>query len=238
MIVTDSGMAGFKVLVGIEVLDQHACFMRPFLLAVCIQIVAKVPSDIGEGRKPADGITNEAMLILAPGDRMNLAVAHVEDQRDVHVAIAGELQHAVKLLPVRQIEAVIVEAGMERVVRALCRPGCNERRPGWSDHDRLAEEGGCLSAGDGHTQPIDLEPMEAIEGVLNGVVVAKAYQPIRRGSVEEVMLTGSLPDEVPRVLGIDGDEAALLSFDGAESAGGGSCETALRVGDGVLVIAS
>src|ERR1700689_3803232 len=99
MIVTGSGMAGFKMLVGIEVLDQHTCFMRPFLVSVCIQIVAKVPGDIGEGRKPVDGITNEAMLILASGDRMNLAVAHVEDHRDVHVATASELQHAVKFLP-------------------------------------------------------------------------------------------------------------------------------------------
>jgi hypothetical protein len=72
---------------------------------------------------------------------MNLAVAHVENYRDVHVAIAGELQHAIKLLPVRQIEAVIVEAGMERVVRVFCRPGCNERRPSFSNHDRLAEKG-------------------------------------------------------------------------------------------------
>src|SRR5579871_1918678 len=237
MIITGCGMAGFQVLVGIKALDQHAGFVGPFLIAVCVQIVAKVPGDIGEGCKAVDGVTDVAMLILASGGGMNLAVAHVEDHRDVHVAIARKLQHAIELLPIRQIEPVVVEAWVKRVVRALCRPGCNERRPGLSDHDRLAKKGGGLPAGEGHTQPVDFEPVQPIDAVLNGVVITKADQPIRGGSVEEVVLPGSLPDEVPWVLGIYREEAALLCFDGAESARGGLCETALLVGDGVLVIA-
>ena len=55
--------------------------------------------------------------------------------------IAGKAQHAVKLLPVRQIEAGVVEAGMERIVGGLRLPGGDEGCPGLPVHDRLTEIG-------------------------------------------------------------------------------------------------
>src|ERR1035437_3274475 len=147
---------------------------------------------------------------------MNPAVTHVENQGDVHIAVTGVLQHPVKLLPVRHVEAVVVESGMKRIVGGLCLPGCNESCPGRPVHDRLTEVSGSLAAGNGDAQPVDLQPMETIEAVLNGVVVTKAYEPVCRGSVEEKMLSSSLPDEVPWVSGIDTEQAALFRFNGAE----------------------
>src|SRR5207247_5560871 len=68
------------------------------------------------------------------------------------------------------------------------------------------------------------------DAVINDPVFFPTCQPKRGGAVEEVVLACPLPDEVPRVLGIDADWAspvALRSFERARAVG---LETPLPVG--------
>ena len=150
--------------------------------------------------------------------------------------LAGELEHAVKLLPVGKIEAGVVEAGMKGIVGVLrghAAVKTVQLGPVMTGSPKKVDG---FASGDGHAHAIDLEPMQAVDAVLNDVVVAPVDQPVGGGAIEEVVLSGSLPDEVPRILRIDGEEAAAMRFDGLECAGGGLGEAALLVGDGVLVV--
>ena len=167
---------------------------------------------------------------------MDAAVIHIENQRDDHVAIARKAQHAVEFLPVRHIEAAVVETGMKGVIGILSRPGGDERRPGWPGHHGFAKECHCLAPCDGHAKPIDFQAMKAIDTVFNDVVVAPAHQPISSRSVEEVVLASSLPDEVPGIIRVGAKYSALVRLDGLEGSLRSSLEVALLVCDGVLVL--
>ena len=72
---------------------------------------------------------------------------------------------------------------------------------------------------------------------LNDVIVAPADEPVGGSAVEEVVLAGALPDEMPRILRIDAENATAMRFDGLEFAGGGLSKASLLVSDGVLVAA-
>src|ERR1700678_378485 len=48
VIVTVCRMTGLEVLPGIALLNIHACFVRPLLVAVGVQVVAEVPGNVGE----------------------------------------------------------------------------------------------------------------------------------------------------------------------------------------------
>src|SRR5208282_4879197 len=80
--------------------------------------------------------------------------------------------------------------------------------------------------------------MEPINAELNHVIVAPADEPVGRGTVEEVVLAGALPDEMPRILRVDAQDTAAMCFDGQKLAGGRSGEVVLLVSDRVLVAAS
>src|SRR5208282_1535190 len=96
-----------------------AGIVRPFLVPVGVEVVAKVPGDVGEGAKASYRIADEAALILAAGLGMHLAVIHIEDGGNDHVAVTGELEHPVEALPVGYIVPCVVEARMEGIVRVL-----------------------------------------------------------------------------------------------------------------------
>ena len=90
--------------------------MRPLLVAEAVEIVAQVPGDVRESAQPRDRVPDVAPLVLAAGRRLGLVRGDVQNRRDDHVAVPGEAQHALPLLPVRDVEAREVDA---RVVEVL-----------------------------------------------------------------------------------------------------------------------
>ena len=66
--------------------------------------------------------------------------------------------------------------------------------------DRLAPEAAGAAAAEQDAQPVDLEAMLAVEGVADDLLVLPAHQEEGGVAVEEVVLAGALPDEVPGVV--------------------------------------
>jgi len=52
--------------------------------------------------------------------------------------------------------------------------------------------------------------MKAINTVLNDMIIAPADEPVGRRSVEEIVLAGARPDEMPRIFRINSDGAAAM----------------------------
>ena len=155
----------------------------------------------------------------------------------IHVALAGKLEHAFELLPIGHIESGVVEIRMPGVFRMRRWPCGDEAGPVLVDHDRLAEHGDCLAAGDRHAHAVDLEPVKTVDGVLNHAIIAPAHQPVRSGAVEEEVLPGALPDEVPGILRVDAEQPAAVRFCSRECAARRFLKASLLVGERVLVVA-
>ena len=115
-------MAGLEVLPGIALLNIHARFVRPFLVAVDVEVVAEIPGNVGERAEAVDGVADEAAFVFASRFGMNPAVSHVKDEGNDHVPLAGELEHPIKPLPIGKVVACVVEAGVEGIVRVLRDP--------------------------------------------------------------------------------------------------------------------
>src|SRR5262249_16638663 len=109
-------MTGREMLVRIEPLDQFAGRARPSFVAILVEVVTKVPGDVGKGAEARDSVAEKLSFQGAARGGMNLGVVHVQDEREHHVAIAREAKSAVKFLPVREIEAAVVETGMVDIV--------------------------------------------------------------------------------------------------------------------------
>src|ERR1017187_6956659 len=92
MIVTYCGMAGFKMFVRVDLLNERARIVSPLLIPITVEIVAHIPSDIGKRPKPIRSISNEAALILASCVGMHFAVIHIKHEGDNHVSIPRELR--------------------------------------------------------------------------------------------------------------------------------------------------
>ena len=104
-------------------------------------------------------------------------------------------------------------------------------------HDGLAEERRGFASGDGYADAVHLEAMQAVDAEANDMVVAPVDEPVGGGAIEEVVFAGSLPDKMPRILGIAGENTTAMCLEGLELAGGGLVEVTLLVGDRVLVAA-
>src|ERR1035438_4281616 len=183
MVVARGRMAGFKLLRVVEFLNHRSRFVGPLFVPITVEVVAHVPGDVRECSEAIHGIANEAVFILATGVRVNLAIVHIKNERDNHVPIAREAEHAVELLPIGNIEAGVVESGMRWVVRMLGLPHGNQGRPVWPDHHGLAEERDGLPAGYRHTHAVYFEPVKTIDGVSNHMIVAPANKPVCSGPI-------------------------------------------------------
>ena len=126
---------------------------------------------------------------------------------------------------------------MPGIVGMWRRPRGDEAGPVLVDHHRLAEHRECFAADDRHAHAVDLEAVKTVDGVLNHAIVAPADQPIRSGAVEEEVLAGALPDEVPGILRIDAEQPAAVRFCSRECAARRFLEASLLVGERVLVVA-
>src|SRR5581483_243237 len=143
------GMTGREVMIWIELVYELAGAVRPGLAPIGVEVIAKVPGNVRKRGKPGDGVANEAALVFAIGGGMGPAVVHVEDERDDHVALTGEAQRPLQLLPMRHVKAAEVETGVKRIFRLLRGPGSEEHRPVLPYHDRFAEKP-VSAAGDCH----------------------------------------------------------------------------------------
>ena len=144
--------------------------MCPLIIAIVIQIVAKVPGDVGESSKTVHSVVDETIFVVAGRRWMNFAVTHVENDRYDHVALSGETHGAFKLLPIRDVKPCLVEARMIYVIGLLGGPRCHIDREVIAKHDGLSVEHVCPS-GDGHADAIDLQAMQPFKAVLNYPVV-------------------------------------------------------------------
>ena len=119
------------------------------------------------------------------------------------------LEHALEFLPVCD-----VETGCSRSRGASGRRG-RSADPGVEigvevrvGDDRLAPEAARPAARQQDAEPIDLEAVLPVEGVADDLFVLPAHQQKGGVAVEEVMLAGALPDEVPGVILVDAQDAA------------------------------
>src|SRR5262245_20850188 len=90
------------------------------------------------------------------------------------------------------------------VLRIRRGPWRDVQRPDPIYEDRLAEEPVGPSR-DRNANPIDLQAMQSLEARVDHAVVSPAEQPKRGRSVEEIVLSSSFPNEMPRMLGIESD---------------------------------
>src|SRR5580704_3147154 len=175
-------MAGSQVLVRIPLLDQSSGVVRPCIVAILIQIVTEVPGDVGERGESRDGVADKAALVWTRGSGMGTAVVHVQDEGENHIPVAGEAKSSLEFLPVGNLKAGIVESWMVNVVRpsettGVALPGGDKRSPTGARHHRFAViQAG--SAGDGYSQPVDLQLMQALNAGLDHLVVPPTDQPI------------------------------------------------------------
>src|SRR5439155_2528867 len=166
----------------------------------------------------------------------NLAVVHVEHERDDHVPVAREPLGAVEFLPISHVKARVIETRMVDVSRQLRRPRREIHGELIADHYRLAVKR-VRAARYRHPQAIDLQPVQTLQAVVYDPILLPSHQPVSRGSVEEVMFPGALPDEVPGVLGVHADGPAPAAVIGVESPLERLLEVALPVHYGITVIA-
>src|SRR5207253_146004 len=134
-----------------------------------------------------------------------------------HVALSRETQHALPFLPVGNIKAPKVDFRVVETLRRLGDPRAKGHREIGAGHDRLAPED-VRRAGEQHAHSVDLKPMQALDGVVDGPLITPAHQPEGGGAVEKIVLACPLPNEVPGVLGINPDRASPVAVRGPEGA--------------------
>ncbi len=105
------------MLVGIPLLEQRPGIVRPLVVAKALQIVTHVPCDVGERSEPSYSVADEPAFVLTAGVGMNMAVVHIENERNDHVLRTRVGEHPIPFLPIGQVEARIVEARMEKIIR-------------------------------------------------------------------------------------------------------------------------
>ena len=127
--------------------------------------------------------------------------------RDDHVPLARVREHAFETLPVLYPEARIVEPRMIEVVGFHRGPRAQEHAPLRRVHRRLAVHSVGPPAQQ-HAQAIDLQPVQPFQAGADHPLVAPAHQPEGRRAIEEVMLPGAFPDEVPGIAGVHADRPA------------------------------
>src|SRR5262249_17685287 len=77
--------------------------------------------------------------------------------------------------------------------------------------ERLAPQTAGPPAAQQDAEPVDLEAVLPVQGVTDDLFVLPAHQEEGGVAVEEVMLAGPLPDEVPRVIRVHAQDAAPLA---------------------------
>ncbi len=211
------GVAGGQVLVGVAIVEEGARLVRPLLVPEAVQIVAEVPGDVGERGEPGNGISQVPALVLAARGRLGRMGRDVEDDRDDHVAIAGEPQHPFVLLPVGDVEAGEVQPGVVQALGRLRRPGPERHGEAGAGHDGVPPE----EVGVPRQQRADavhLELVQPLDAVADVPLVAPAHQPEGGGPVEVVVLARALPDEVPGVGRVHAHRPAASAVRGPERA--------------------
>src|SRR5438045_4290616 len=174
-------------MIRIELDEKGAGVVGPGIVAEAFQVVAHVPSDVGECGETRYGVTQKAALVFAAGDGVNARIVHVQNDRNNDVAISGKAKHGFKSLPVIKVESGVVESGVQEVVNIFRRPRSEIHGEVVSLHDRFAVVD-IGAAGESNTKTVDLEPMEPMEpfdGILHDAIVSPSEQPVSSGAVEE-----------------------------------------------------
>src|SRR5262249_12747556 len=138
-----------------------------------------------------------------------------------------------------QTKSVTLSGTSEKVeVSHPCRgrPWGDERCPAATRHDRLAVEHAGPSR-NRYPNPIDLQPVEPFDTRLDDLVIPPTDEPVRGCPVEEVVLAGTFPDEMPSVPGIDPDRAAEAAVARMKRAGRGRVRPPLAIIDRVDIVA-
>ncbi len=60
-------------------------FRGSTVIAISLQVISEVPSDVGECAEARHGVADKTLLVLAARGGMDSVVVHVQDQRDDHV---------------------------------------------------------------------------------------------------------------------------------------------------------
>ena len=149
-------MTGREVMVRIELNEKGAGVVGPGIVAKTFEVVAEVPGDVGEGGEASDGVTEEAALVLTGGDGVNARIIHVENDGDDDVAVASKTKHGFEAAPVGNVEARIIEVGMEKIMRIARGPSGKVHGEIVRLHDGLAVVN-VGAAGESDAKPIDFE---------------------------------------------------------------------------------
>ena len=125
-------------MVRIPHLDHCASIVCPSIIAVPIQIVPKIPSDIRKSPKPRNRISNKPLFIFTTCVRVNATIVHVQNQRNDNVSVSCKAECSFKFLPVRGVKMRVVESRMKNIFGLLSRPGCNVWSPVGATHNRFS----------------------------------------------------------------------------------------------------
>src|SRR5690348_15658064 len=84
---------------------------------------------------------------------------------------------------------------------------------------RLAPKTQAGPSGQERAYSINLQPMQAIDALLNYFFIRPAHQQESGCAVQEIVLSRSLPNEVPWIFRVNAHNAATVSVNGFERAG-------------------
>src|SRR5580658_5157505 len=110
------GMTRGKMTIIVPFLDQEPGHASPYRVPEAVQVVAEIPCDVREWSKAINRVVNESTLIAAELGGMYSAVVHVQNERHDHVPVTCIPQCPIKLLPVVNVETLIIESWMKNVV--------------------------------------------------------------------------------------------------------------------------
>src|SRR5580704_3533218 len=199
------------MLVRIPFLDHLPGMVRPRDAPILIQIIAEIPGNVRERSETCDSVTQKSALVFASSFGVNPTVIHIQDQRNNYVPVTSESERTFELLPIGQVKSGVIEARMEDVFRQMGRPWRDEDRPIRTNHVGFAVEH-IGPAGDRNPHSIDFQVVEPLDNCVDHPFIRPPHKPVRGGAVEKVMLPGTLPYEMPRVLRIHPDWTTTISL--------------------------
>src|SRR6516225_1917938 len=109
-------MVGGQMVIGVGFVQIRPGLVGPCEVAIEADVVAEVPGNVGKRTQAVGSVTEVATFIVTTGDWVNARVVPVKDDGDDQVQTTCMAEHAFKPLPVGDVEAAIIEAGVGGIV--------------------------------------------------------------------------------------------------------------------------
>ena len=104
-------------------------------------------------------------------------------------------------------------------------------------NDGLTGAGG-PTARQERSNPVHFEPMQSVNDPADHAIVRPGHQEESRGAVPEVMFSGALPQEMPRIPRINAQDSFAVAVDSAKRASIGFCVAPFAINDRIGVLSA